>query len=130
MDEHGLQSLINKFGSIKFKFAGVFSADKTPTLVPNTFVIINTDKSGSQGEHWVMLARVRNRHFFGDSMGKSVKHYKNLKNFPKVAYLNEIQMQQDPICGLYSIYFALKLFDNVPTVYNDRELLLFFNRYL
>jgi len=59
---------LNKAGSIMFgdRYKGTFAADKIPRINKNSGAIVNTDKSGLPGSHWVGLTH--NRHY--DSFGR------------------------------------------------------------
>lgn len=62
------------------KFVGVFAADKIPSLSNGEYAIVNLDKTGQAGSHWVALARNGNDTLMYDSFGR---HHKKI--LPMVA---------------------------------------------
>ena len=69
MDNFALQQIINRILLLKFRYLGSFPSDYIPTLDNDTFAIINTQPSNMQGEHWIMIAKVRHEFYFADSLG-------------------------------------------------------------
>ena len=59
-----------------------------PTPDNDTFAIINTQPSNTQGEHWIMIATFRHELYFSDSLGSerysflSNQHYKQMISAP------------------------------------------------
>lgn len=63
------------------KFRGVFASDKIPPLNNLTpYAILNLDKSGEPGTHWVAIAKSRHQDasYFYDSFGR--RHTKLIPN--------------------------------------------------
>jgi hypothetical protein len=52
------------------KFIGVFPSDKIPILNNNQYVILNLDKSGQAGSHWVAVVKHNNKAYLYDSFGR------------------------------------------------------------
>jgi hypothetical protein len=52
------------------KFIGVFPSDKIPILNNNQYVILNLDKSGQAGSHWVSVVKHNNKAYLYDSFGR------------------------------------------------------------
>ena len=108
MDNFALQEIINRIPLLKFRYLGSFPSDYVPTLVNDTFAIINTQPSNMQGEHWIMIANSRHKLYFADSLGR--KKYSSLKQQYE-------QMMPEPlpshpsVCGFYKIYAAFHLFN-------------------
>ena len=139
MDNEDLERIVNLIPELKFKFVGSFSASTfiVPTR-PNTFVIVNVDSLGSPGEHWITIGNKDGVYFYGDSLGKPIKDYPNVKfqlgnlgwHYKQFLQLNHSKLQVLPLCGLYSIYFAWKMFGNIAHVYTDFDLLRLFCKLL
>ena len=56
------------------KFHGVYPSDKIPKLTKSRcYCILNTDKSGEPGSHWVALAKNGSKVLFYDSFGRKGK---------------------------------------------------------
>ena len=84
------------------------------TLPPESFFICNTESSKRPGSHWVMVAQNNGNVYFGDSLGNDPMFHRNivLKHFDALKILNWVELQKEPFCGLYCIYFAFSLFTN------------------
>src|SRR6056300_558843 len=53
------------------KFSGVYPSDKIPKLTKSKcYCILNLDKSGEPGSHWIALAKVKDKIMFYDSFGR------------------------------------------------------------
>ena len=53
------------------KFSGVYPSDKVPKLTKSKcYCILNLDKSGEPGSHWIALAKVKDKIMFYDSFGR------------------------------------------------------------
>lgn len=132
MDNLQLYSTIQKIPMLKHFYLGSFPADFVPrkTLPYNKFCIINTDNSDKSGTHWIMLARRDNYFYYGDSMGKPLKYYSNIKVDYRPRQMVWLQLQRAELCGLYSIMFAYKLFtDKDINIFDDFEVVKFFSMY-
>ena len=77
MDSIFLQQTSNRISLLKYRYRGSFPSDYVPTLDNDTFVIINTQPSNMQGEHWIMFANSCQKMYFADSLGR--KKYSFLK---------------------------------------------------
>ena len=107
MDSVSLQQIINRIPLFEYRYRGSFPSDYVPTLVNDTFAIINTQPSNMQGEHWIMIANSCQKSYFADSLGR--KKYSNLKQ--KYEQMMPEPLQSHPsVCGLYTIYAAFHLF--------------------
>ena len=107
MDNFALQQIINRIPLLKFRYLGSFPSDYVPTLVDDTFAIINTQPSNMQGEHWIMIANSRQKLYFADSLGR--KKYSFLKQ--QYEQMMPAPLQSHPsVCGLYTIYAAFHSF--------------------
>ena len=103
--------MVQKIPELKYKFLGVYPADMIPNLTNNSFIIINTAKASDIGEHWVMLANRNEKIFFGDSMGQSLEAYQHIRIPYSLVYrLIHKRLQDQPLCGLYAIFFAWSVF--------------------
>ena len=122
MDENNFNGLIQRCQKLKFKFRGVFAADKFPAkLKSNTFLIINASKSQIFGTHWLLICKKKSNHLlFADPFGRSLSSYKNIyqrlaKNnvqFHQLLENRPIQSQKSELCGLFCIFIAHLIFDN------------------
>ena len=59
MDNFALQQIVNRIPLLKFLYLGSFPSEYVPNLDNDTFVVINTQPSNMQGEHWIMIASFR-----------------------------------------------------------------------
>ena len=60
-----------------------------------------------QGEHWIMIAKLRHQLFFADSVGR--RDYKFLRKNYKRMIPERLQLHQS-LCGIYTRYAASLLF--------------------
>ena len=60
-----------------------------------------------QGEHWIMIAKLRHRLSFADSLGR--KDYIFLRRNYKRMIPERLQLHQS-LCGFYTIYAVFLLF--------------------
>ena len=75
VDNTQLTDLINKDPLLKFKFRGCFSQAIFPKLLPNQFVIVNTDASNQSGEHWLLIASKNDSILLYDSFGRAFEQF-------------------------------------------------------
>ena len=76
-----LISVIESDPISKFSFQGCFASNEIPKIQKNKFIILNTDPSEKQGEHWTVLFRENEDLYeFFDSLGQSPKTY-SFQNF-------------------------------------------------
>ena len=104
---------ISSIGILKHKYIGSFPADMiTETLPPDSFFICDTESSKRPGSHWVIVAQKNGILYFEDSLGNDPMFYRNivLKHFDALKILNRVELQKEPLCGLYRNYFAISLF--------------------
>ena len=113
-------------------FGGILAKDKLPNNKPPaslTAYIVNTDESGGEGKHWLLLYCVESSSaagkgggggissllYFVDPLGKQPYQYnskfsKFCSKFGKVVTLKHpIQDSSSQLCGLYVIYFMYYL---------------------
>jgi hypothetical protein len=133
MDNVSLSNLINKIPHLKFKYLGSFSptfALSLDSMPPNTFQIVNTT-SKPMGQHWIVIIKIYNIGYFGDSMGNKIEQYKELKIFhKKLTRILSSQVQRQPdICGFYAIYIANQMFAELPIDCSEHALFKFVNKY-
>ena len=115
MDNEQLARRNSSIGVLKHKYIGSFPADMIPETLPaDSFVICNTESSKRPGSHWVLVAKNNGNVYFGDSLGNDPMFYRNivLKNFDALKILNSVELQKEPLCGLYCTYFAFSLFSS------------------
>ena len=98
----------------KNNFLGVFAADKIPHFIPPfCCFIMNTDRQGLEGEHWVCIFCKGGMKFYFDSYdGNEIYGNENWRQFlSKEWNRNNIVLQQldSDVCGDYCIYFLKKM---------------------
>jgi hypothetical protein len=84
---------LDKICNILFrkKYLGTFASDKLPLLSKKKpFAIINIDKYGKGGSHWVACAFQNNNIYIYDSFGRKTK-----KIIPHLRYKNVIDSDYD-----------------------------------
>ena len=107
MDNFALSQFISRILLLNFWYLGSFPSDYVPTLDYDTFVIINTQPSNMQGEHWIMNANFRQVLYFADSL--RCKRYRFLNQHYKQMIPAPLQSHPS-VCGFYTIYAAFHLF--------------------
>ena len=107
MDNVVLRQIINRIALLKYRYIGSFPCDFVPTLPNDTFAITNTQPSNMQGEHWIMIAKLRHQLVFADSLCRN--DYKFLRKDYKRIIPDQLQLHQS-LCGVYTIYAAFLLF--------------------
>lgn len=134
--ELGLWTLVNNCKHLKYKFAGVYSADTFPlTLDRNTFVVVNSDNSDEAGTHWLLYCNRESEYSFADPLGLPIHFYQKIfnrfvfTNFKFKELINhQLQKPTSTLCGLYCIYIAHYVFSayypSIPMI-NEDELLRF-----
>ena len=108
MDDVSLQQIINRIPLLKYRHRGSFPSEYVPILDNATFVIIDTQPSNMQDEHWIMIANLRQILYFADSLVRK-----------KYSFLMQLydQMMPEPlhshpsVWGFYTIYAAFHLFN-------------------
>ena len=99
-----------------------------PILPKSSFVIIKTSPSSEVGEYWIMIGHLNKKYSYGDSLGRSVTHYKYLKKKLKTIQ-RPIQKMQN-FCGFYTFCAAFQIFKtNLNSVY-DVHVLNFLSNYI
>ena len=83
-------------------------SDYVPTFDNDTFVIINTQTSKMQGEHWIMIANFRHELYFADTFG--CKAYSFLNNQHHKQMMPAPLQSHPSVCSFYTIYAAFHLF--------------------
>lgn len=92
---------------LKSKYIGTFAQDKIP-LNKEGYMIVNTDKSGKPGTHWVAIYSTNKTFYVYDSYGRSTKSLlkiltKKLKN-KKIKIVDSDRDQEQrgnsEVCGV------------------------------
>ena len=99
----------------KDQFAGVFAADmiRHREVYPSSYVV-NTDKSGSPGTHWIAIHQETPETIeLFDSFGAKLKRYdleiqKFCNKFNVVTQDDQIQSSFSTACGQYACFFIYK----------------------
>ena len=114
MDETQLRTLMIKNPVTRRHFRGVIASDDLALVkpMPETFYIVNTDKSTGVGEHWTVMYIDKHSEFF-DSLGQPPATYdKEFRNFlvvsgPKYMFnTKRLQSFMSPLCGEFCVYFC------------------------
>ena len=74
----------------KNKFHGVYPSDEIPTLGRGQYCIVNVDKRGESGSHWIALAKYGSKLLFYDSFGR-----KGIKLIPMAGNGNGVVVDTD-----------------------------------
>ena len=125
MDNVSLEKIFNRISLLKYRYRGSFPSDYVPTLV-----IINTQPSNMQGEHWIMIANSRQILYFADSLGR--KKYSFLKRRYE-QMMPEPPQSHPSVCGFYTIYAAFHLFEfrqEEPAGIHDVNVFSFISNYM
>lgn len=118
MDEIAILNLISKCKLLKYKFRGIYPADKFPVnIANNTFVLVNASKSNNQGTHWLLILKKNQEFIFADPLGQGFEQYQNIlqrmyltgRHFDRVISF-PVQPLDSPNCGLYCLYIAHCMF--------------------
>ena len=81
IDELQLGTLINKCRHLKYKFAGVYAAEKIfPNLKNGNFINVNSDKATQMGTRWLLLCNINNNHLFADQLGLPLNSYPHVRD--------------------------------------------------
>lgn len=113
MDNFTINKILTRYSKTSKCFLGCFPADAIPTtdIYPYS-AIINTDKTGYPGKHWVSIF-VPNKNTieyfdsFGELPNTSIGKY--LLNFEKI-HMNKQKIQSifSNVCAFYCMYFVVK----------------------
>ena len=60
---------------------GSYNSDKVPQLTNYSFAVSNSAPGNDGGEHWIMIARLGETHYFAVSLGQKRTAYSLLTNF-------------------------------------------------
>ena len=109
---------IEQFLRIKKKFLGCFPCDQLPpfpNLLPKSMVV-NTDKAGGSGEHWVALLLTKNECLYFDSFGLPILEESLLlylrRHYISAVFSNTcIREYKSDRCGLFCIGFVQSVRD-------------------
>lgn len=109
------QSHFNEYPSLEKAFLGAFALDKIPNPFPKrTCCILNNQKSGEPGGHWVALVNSDFCFEYFDSLGANETILSVLKENPLVIEQGILEYNKYPFmplsssnCGLYSFFFLV-----------------------
>ena len=112
MNSNQISNLMRQDPMIKTRFRGVYPIDLIPyDLGIPSIIVVNHDKSGEKGSHWIVLHFKENdivEHF--DSIGrKPLREIHNLlfsKNLTYKYNNKRIQNYNTVTCGLFCIYYS------------------------
>ena len=113
--------LNNVLSSVK-NYKGAYARNRIPVFkIPikgMNYIVVNTDKLGNSGEHWVCLAMDKSKCQYFDSFGSCVLENDIKKYLKKVGYTSyvhnykAIQPFYSKMCGYYVIAFILAIESN------------------
>lgn len=121
---------INEYLKKYTNFKGTFPRDMLPKAIPiNSGVVINTDKAGGPGEHWVAVYLNNSGAQYFDSFGLVPLHKEIFAFLNRISpngwYYNKVTFQSlhTDTCGNYCIYYlSLRLngksFDDFCNIFN------------
>ena len=130
MDNVALRQTLNRNPLFKCLFIDSFPCDYVPTLPNDTFTIINTHPSNIQGEHWIMIAKLRHQLNFADSLARKGHNFLR-KNYKRMI-LERLQLNQS-YCGFYTtcaVFLPLKFGREKHTGVHDLYVLSFISSYM
>jgi hypothetical protein len=83
------------------RFKGVYPADTNISLEDGEAIIMNTDNSGSNGTHWVLVFRDNNKTYYYDSFSRGKKKLNPLWRKYKWININQTPDQhlKEDNCG-------------------------------
>ena len=117
MDNYFIDDIMEKCPVLKFKFAGVWSADIFPKLKPHTFIIVNASQKHELGTHWLLLVCVsKHSILFWDSLGNTMETYVEiyLRCITMYSVVKELKIplqgKRSNMCGAYCIFMAHEIF--------------------
>ena len=107
IDNVSLQQIINRIPLLKYRYLGSLPSACVPSFDKDTFVIVKTQPSKLQGEHWIIDADSPHRMYFADFFDREKysipkQHYK--KTMP-------VSLQSlFSVCDFSLIYAASQFF--------------------
>lgn len=127
MQSHDLFQCIQKFESIRNYCEGIIGIDQLPkTLKIKHFLIINTETSEENGQHWFCLLRSSLRKYeIFDSLGFTESKQLVFKAFAKfrsgsfIYNINQFQLDTSDTCGLFVLYFIVHRLHNFDISFED-----------
>ena len=122
------QSTVSYYSSIGT--VALLTSDYVPTLHNDTFANNNTQPSGMQGNHWIMIANSRQILCFADSLFQ--KKYSFLKQQYEQRMPGPLRSHPN-VCGFYTIYAVFHLFkfqQEEITGVHDVNVLSFISNYM
>ena len=115
MDKDDINELIEKCRKLKYKFRGVYAANKIQQkLCKNSFLVVNDSPWKCPGTHWLLLCNRNIKIIFADPLRQSSFAYKDLyhrlsDNNAQICQFIEhqpIQSQNSELCGIFCFYNA------------------------
>ena len=97
--------IVTQFQNLVFKV--VLQAMKFQKYKKNKFIILNTDPSEKNGEHWTVLFRENEDLYeFFDSLGQHPKKF-FFQNFPSKCNFSKTMIQNpfEDTCGYFCLYY-------------------------
>ena len=115
MDEHELNKLLKKIPNYQGSFA-VDELNQVKIRYP-TFLVVNLDKRGERGNHWVGVAIYMNFVYICDTLGGALPDNKSPKqwiNFLKLITTSRQlivtkRLSDSGLCGLFCVTFIKEM---------------------
>lgn len=103
MNEVELRSILLAHPVTSRAFKGIFARDEIVKVSRDAFIIVNTDARNQPGSHWVLC--FGDLYFDSFGLPPLYPEFCHMKTFNK----QQLQDESSSLCGIYCIYFALKL---------------------
>ena len=112
MNSEQIENALKKNASTAPHFRGVYARDTLPRKPRRGFYVVNFDKMGESGSHWVCMHVGKSSNAYFDSYGRKPPPFTQ-RDFAKFLGLkkrlekNTIQLQSDfsTTCGQWCIYY-------------------------
>lgn len=108
MDSDLLDKVLKKDRDTREHFRGVYARDALPANPKNGFYIINFDKTGEPGSHWVSVEIGKKFNSYFDSYGKPPPFHHLLKFLSGKKFrrnTQQVQHEYSTTCGQWCLYF-------------------------
>lgn len=139
MDNYFINDVLERCPVLRFRFAGVWSADNFPVLKKATFIVVNASKQFDVGTHWLLLVCTsEDAVTFWDSLGNGLETYSDIylrciTIYGTVQQLScPVQGKTSNLCGAYCIFMAHEIFTGQNILgkwYTSNEVVEFVNNH-
>jgi len=121
MDENEINAALNNVPG----YLGTFAMDELRDLkirIFPSYLIVNLDKRGNEGTHWIAIALYLNDVFVCDSLGTILPNdqlpqqlidFLHIVSFKKKLHITkQLQKLTSSLCGEYTVYFVYTMSSN------------------